>query len=195
MKNFTTGLNILLVAAVAVLFYLHFASGTHKAVVKSEERQGPRAGSCKIAYFEIDSIQSKFEYFKEVRSILQAKDQANSKQLNQMRNDFAVRLQDLQKKAPAMTQAEVNNKQEELRQLEKSFQNKEQMMNNELQDESTRRLQEVQKKIKDYLVEYNKDKGYSYIFSNLSDLLYLKDTAYDITADVVRGLNIRYKKK
>lgn len=79
--------------------------------------------------------------------------------------------------------------------MDKTYQGKEQMLTSELQEESIRKRQDVQKKIKEFLEAYNKDKGYSYIFSNLSDLLYFKDTAYDITKDVVNGLNQKYKKK
>ena len=47
----------------------------------------------------------------------------------------------------------------------------------------------LKKKIDDYLAIYNKDKGFAYIFSNDPGLMYYKDNAYDITADVIKGLN------
>ncbi|NBQ54444.1 MAG: hypothetical protein EBU49_12825 [Proteobacteria bacterium] len=50
-----------------------------------------------------------------------------------------------------MTQAEVNGKQQELMQMEKTFQNKEQMLNQDLQNESFKRLQDVKRKVEDYL--------------------------------------------
>jgi len=80
-------------------------------------------------------------------------------------------------------------------QMEKAFQGKEKMMNDEFQDEQFKKLQDVKKKIEDYLKEYNKDKGYAFIFSSSPDLMYYKDSAYDITPDVIKGLNILYKKK
>ena len=67
-----------------------------------------------------------------------------------------------------MSQAELAGKQQELMQMEKTFQNKEQMLNQDLQNESFKRLQEVKKKIEDYLKDYNKDKGFSYIMTNVS---------------------------
>ena len=70
-----------------------------------------------------------------------------------------------------------------------------QMMNQELQNESFKRLQEVKKKIEDFLKDYNKDKGLSYIMTNSPDLIYLKDTVYNITGDLIIGLNSQYKKK
>ena len=67
MKNFTLGLNVVLVLAVAVLFYLHFASPPQNNVTTNTTKTIPN-GSFKIAYFESDSIQSQFVYFNEVRA-------------------------------------------------------------------------------------------------------------------------------
>ena len=195
MKNVTLGLNIVLIIAVAVLFYLHFASpSTNNATVGVGTKPVP-AGSFKIAYFETDSIQNQFEYFKEIDAELQAKNQNNAKVLGDMKSVFANKYQELQKIGNTLTQAEVNAKQQELMSIEKSFQAKEKMMSDEMQDETFRKMQDVKKKIEDYLKEYNKDKGYAFVFSSSVDLMYLKDSTYNITRDVVNGLNRLYKKK
>jgi outer membrane protein len=194
MKNFTIGLNAVLALAVAILFYLHFSSPKKSSPVSSTNTAIP-AGSFKIGYFEMDSIENHYEYFKEVRNTLRGKEQDNGRQLAEMKNTFVAKYQELQKTAQGMTQAELAGKQQELSQMEKTFQNKEQMMNQELQNESFKRLQEVKKKIEDFLKEYNKDKGFSYIMTNSPDLIYLKDTAYNITGDLIVGLNSQYKKK
>jgi outer membrane protein len=195
MKNFTLGLNIVLAIAVAVLFYLHFSSGSGHVTGASTASKAVPAGPFKIAYFETDSIQTQFEYFKQISAELQAKDQANAKVLGDMKATFAGKYQELQKAANSnlLSQAELANKQQELMQMEKAFQGKEKMMSDEMQDEQFRKLQDVKKKIEDYLKEYNKDKGYAFILSSSAELMYLKDSAYDITQDVVRGLNALYK--
>ena len=64
-----------------------------------------------------------------------------------------------------------------------------------MQEESFKRLQEVKQKIEAFLVKYNKNKEFAYIFSSNPDLMYYKDTAYDITSDIVKGLNAEYKPK
>lgn len=194
MKNLNLGLNIVLAVAVAVLFYLHFSSPAADRISTVGTKEVP-AGSFKIAYFETDSIQNQFEYFKEVSSELQAKDQANARILGDMKNTFAAKYQELQKVAASLSQAELASKQQELMQMEKTFQGKEKMMSDEMQDEQFRKMQDVKKKIEDYLKEYNKDKGYAFILSSSPDLMYLKDTVYNITPDVIRGLNALYKKK
>ena len=194
MKNVTLGLNVVLGMAVAVLFYLHFASPVNNSISTVGTKAVP-SGSFKIAYFETDSIQNQFEYFKEISTELQAKDHANAKILGDMKNTFGTKYQELQKVGASLSQAELASKQQELMQMEKTFQGKEKMMSDEMQDDQFKKLQDVKKKIEDYLKEYNKDKGYAFIFSSSPDLMYLKDSLYDITPDVIRGLNALYKKK
>jgi len=193
-KNFAIVLNIVLILAVAVLFYLHFTADKSDTSSMVSSKSVP-SGNFRIAYFEGDSIQSQFEYFKEIQNELQAKAQANSKQLGELKGIFNAKVQDFQKAAQALSQAEQASKQQELMQMERAFQGKEKMMSDEFQDEQFKRLQDVKKKIEDYLKQYNRDKGYAFIFNSSPDLMYFKDSLYDITPDVVRGLNALYKKK
>lgn len=194
MKNFITGLSLATTLAVGVLFYLHFSSSkSPAALTNSSVNTG--VGGFRIAYFESDSIQNNFEYFKEVRATLQVKDQANAKQLNELKNVFTNKYQELQRVGQNLSQAELANKQQELVQMERTYQGKEQMMAQEMQDESFKKLQDVKKKIEDYLKEYNRDKGYAYIFSSAPEFMYFKDSALNITDDLVKGLNKLYPKK
>ncbi len=190
MKSTSWVVNGVLALAIIVLYVLHFSNSS--PVIKASAAAG--AGT-KVAYFEIDSIQNNYEFFKEVKSSLQLKDMENAKQLTALKNAFAAKYQDLQKNGQSFTQAEVASRQQELAQLEKNYTNKEQQLSQEMQEESFKRLQEVKKKIELFLEKYNKGKTFSYIFSSNSDLMYYKDTAYDITSDIVRGLNGEYKSK
>ena len=63
MKNVTLGLNVVLGIAVAVLFYLHFASPVNNSISTVGTKAVP-SGSFKIAYFETDSIQNQFEFLR-----------------------------------------------------------------------------------------------------------------------------------
>ena len=194
MKNINTIVNVVLGIAVAILFYFQF-SGSQSAVATGSKSVA--TSGFRIAYFEIDSVETQFNYYKEVSNSIQAKAQQNNIELNQLKEVFAAKYQELQKNGQSMSASEVNARQQELQQMDKTFKSKEQMMNNEMQDESMKKLQDVKKKITDYLAEYNKAKGYAFILGNNSDMLsmYYKDSAYDITADLVKGLNELYKPK
>ena len=182
--------NGVMAVAIIVLFVLHFNNNTMPV-----KASALAAGGVKVAYFEIDSIQNNYNFFKEVKSALQAKDMENAKQLTGLKNAFAIKYQDLQKNGQYLSQAEIGSRQQELAQLEKNYTNREQQLAAELQEESYKRLQEVKKKIEAFLVSYNKHKEFAYIFASNPDLMYYKDTAYDITSDIVKGLNAEYKTK
>ncbi|MFN5023596.1 MAG: OmpH family outer membrane protein [Chitinophagaceae bacterium] len=182
--------NGVMALAIIVLFVLHFNSNS--TPIKSSALA---AGGVKVAYFEIDSIQNSYNFFKDVREALQAKDVENAKQLTGLKNAFAIKYQELQKNGQFLSQAEIGARQQELAQLEKNYTNREQVLASEMQEESFKRLQEVKQKIEAFLVNYNKNKEFAYIFSSNPDLMYYKDTAYDITSDIVKGLNAEYKPK
>ena len=63
MKNIAVGMNIVLALAVAVLFYLQFSPKKSANSVDGDSK-AVAGGNFKIAYFESDSIQNNFEYFK-----------------------------------------------------------------------------------------------------------------------------------
>lgn len=190
MKSTSWIVNGVLSVAVIVLYILHFNNSN--TPVKAS---AAAAGGSKVAYFEIDSIQNNYEFFKEVKSALQVKDMENTKQLTNLKNEYIAKYQELQKNGQYLSQAEVASRQQDLVKAEKNYTSKEQQLSQELQEESFKRLQEVKKKIEVYLAVYNKNKQFAYIFSSNPDLMYYKDTAYDITSDIIKGLNSEYKPK
>jgi len=193
MKNANQIVQIILGLAVAVLFYLHFSGKSGQNAMESSV--AVPTGNFKVAYFEGDSLQNQFEYYKEVQLQLQAKANENQRQIGQMRSILANKYQELQKLSQMLSQTEMAGKQQEFLQQEKAFQGKEKMLSDEFQEEQIKKLQDVKKKIEDFLKVYNQQKGYSMILNNYPDLIYYKDPAYDITADLVQGLNNMYKKK
>ena len=75
MKHLSTFLSILSLALIAILFYLHFSQKpvvktTSPAIAKAE---GP---DFRIAYFDIDSLQTHFDYFKKVSNEMKARENA-----------------------------------------------------------------------------------------------------------------------
>lgn len=190
MKSIAWVINGVLAAAVIVLFVLHFNNSNTPSKSASVKN-----GNVQIAYFEIDSIQNNYEFFKEVKAALQAKDQQNNNTLTALKNEYIAKYQDLQKYGQSLSPVDISNRQQDLVKTEKNYAAKEQQFAAEMQEESYKRLQEVKKKIEEYLAAYNKDKRYSYILSNNPDLIYYKDTANDITSDIIKGLNEAYKNK
>ncbi len=195
-KNVLIVLNVILFLLVGILFYQQFFSGKEstsspKAHAPANSSNGPFL----IAFFEMDSIENKYEFLKEVKSELKAQEDVMNKQLNTLKNQYMEKVNKFQQEAQSMSQERQGTMQQDLMQEQKFIQNKEQSMGLELQDASFKKMQEVNKTIEEFLKEYNKDKTYAYILAHQPGMIYYKDTAYDITEPILKGLNERYKKK
>ena len=195
MKNFLLLSNIVLAIAIAILFYLHFSTCKKCSVPAASASARKQGGNFKIAYFDLDSVETSFEYYKQLSKNFGSLEQQKRNELATKKETYIAKVKEYQAKGQAMSQAELAAAQQDISQREKDYSQDEQEKSQELQEENFKMLQDVKKKIEDYLMEYNKDKTYSFIISNSADIVYYKDSAYDITKDLVKGLNELYKAK
>jgi outer membrane protein len=195
MRTISTYLSILALLGVGVLFYLHFSQ---------EKKSGPVSVSnvkkdkndFRIAYFDIDSLQEKYEYFRDVTGEIKTKEANITAQLNSLQDSYQKRLKELQEKGPSMTQAEGEAAQREYTQMQQKYQQRQIAMEQDLKKHQVDLMTDVRNKIENYLKEYNKEKGYAFILSyEPGFMLYYRDSVYDITNDVISGLNSEYKKE
>jgi len=195
MKNISTFLSVLSLILVGVLFYLHFSS-PKKADPAITHHVNNSNDDFKIAYFDIDSLQSKYEYFKDVSTQVKTKENSMTAQLNTLQQTYQKRMKELQQKGPSMNQTEAEAAQREYAQMQQKYQEKQMSMEQDLKKHQLDMMTDVRNKIEDYLKEYNKQKGYAFILSyEPGFMLYYKDSLYDITSDVINGLNAEYKTK
>lgn len=194
-RNVLIAFNVVLLILVGILFYLHFSSGKKTASTAASTPATARSDNFRIAYFDMDSIERNYDYLKDVKNELKAKENQLNGQLNTMKNRYMSKVSKFQQEAQTMTQERQGAMQQDLMQEQKVIQNKEQAVNGELQDESFKKMQDVNKTIEDYLKEFNKNKEYAYILGYQTGTIYYKDTSYDITSTVLKGLNERYKSK
>jgi len=194
-RNLSLALNIVLLVLVGILFYLHFSSDKKTAAPAAAVADSAPAGAFRIAYFDMDSIERNYDYLKNVKDQLKAKETELSSQLNTLKNRYMNKVTKFQQEAQTMTQERQGAMQQDLMQEQKVIQNKEQAINSELQDESFKKMQSVNKTIEDFLKEFNKNNEYAYILGYQSGTIYYKDTRYDITDAVLKGLNESYKNK
>lgn len=201
MKQLSIALNVLVLILIGILFYLHF-EGRNKPAVKElplssrnvVTTSSPIASS-KIGYFEMDSLQANYDYFKDALNHLKEKERVMNAELNSMEKDYQRKVNEWQKKGAAMSQAEADAAQRENAQLQQAYQVRKQTLEESFGKQSMEFKKDIKKKIESYLKEYNKDKNYSYILSYEPDFIFLRDTTCNITPDLVKGLNAEYKKK
>ena len=60
-------------------------------------------------------------------------------------------------------------------------------------DLKTRKETDLKTKIEGFCTEFNKEHNYNYIVSYEQGLFFYKDTAYNITKELVQGLNEKFK--
>ncbi len=195
MKNALLIVNVLLVVAVATLFFLYFSKKTPQlsAAVTSGSMENTKG--FKIAYFEMDSIENNYDYFKDVRSQFRGKEQQLNNELQGIKNKYEKLYEEYTQIHTTLSPEEKMKREQNLVMLQESYKSKQELQGSELQNEGFKYRQEIYKKIQDYLKDYNKDKGFAFIFASNPDLFYYKDSVYNITADLIEGLNDTYKPK
>ncbi len=91
-----------------------------------------------------------------------------------------------------MNQQDQQSAMKEINQMQQDLQAKKQSLDNELFNYNSKMKEDILNRIQNFLKVYNKDGRYDYIFSYEPGFMFYKDTALNITRDVVKGLNDLY---
>ncbi|MBN8688398.1 MAG: OmpH family outer membrane protein [Chitinophagales bacterium] len=198
MKNGLLIWNAFLTLGIGYLLFAQF--GGKKAVKPSTANTGNAGGekaAFKIAYFEMDSLASSFDMVKELKAEMLKREDAINNELEKLSRNLQQKFNYYQQQANsgALTQEQSEAASRDMKNMDDEMKNRKQALDTEYSDFVMRRQNEIKSKIEAFLKEYNKTKDYSYIVSYEQGLFYYKDTAYNITADVIKGLNESYKTK
>jgi len=191
-------LNIILLGAVCVLFYL-FLGKKENGITRAGNTEKSNAifsgGSLRVAYFDMDSIESNFTLFKSMQAEVNKKEDSINSILSSARMNLQSKYKKFQEQQATMTPQQQEQAGMELNQLDMAIKNNEATLNQSYQSYFMNKQKEVIALIKNYCKEYNKDKKYSYIIANEPGLFYFTDTACNITTDLLHGLNAYYSKQ
>lgn len=151
----------------------------------------------KIAYVEVDSLMTQYEFCKEFTLTLQKKS-------NNARNTLNQKGQQLQSAAANFQQKLQNNgftsreqaesQQAAIQRQQQSLQELQARLENELAQETAKYNEALRDSLMNFLNAYNKDKKYDLILTKQGDNILYAAKRFDITNDVINGLNKRYKK-
>lgn len=196
MKNVSLVLNVVLLVAVVVLYVLFFKEPKGTVVTTHGQAVNTTAtGSSRIAYFNMDSLERKYNKIVDVRNKLRNQEQNISNELVALKKSYMARVNVLQQKQQQMSQQEGEAAQAEINQMQQNLQQKEALLTQNYQDEQYKTMQDINKTIEEFLKTYNQQKNYAFIFSHQpGDFIYFKDTMFNITDDLISGLNAGYKK-
>jgi outer membrane protein len=190
MKNFLLTLNIILLALVGYLYYLHF-SGDKKnpAAAEKSVSQGNAGEKSKVAYIDLDSLQNNYSYYKKIKEDFERKQSQANDEITAMQKKYQTRAMQLQQKASTMNQKEQEEAMQEINKMQQDLQSRKQSIDNDLYNYNSKMKEDILTRIQEFLKDYNKDGKYSYIFSYEPGFMFYKDSTLNITPEVIAGLN------
>jgi outer membrane protein len=203
MKQFSLALNVILLAAVIGLYVKVFSKPkpqvTSTTINKNDTSQTSitTTGPSPIAYIELDSLNEQIVYIKEHRKDLEREQKGIEAEWKGAMTNLQNKVSELQKNAGSRTQQEGERIQNELMRQQQEIEGRKQTQTQVLSEKSYVFLEEIQKELKKYVAEYNKDKNYQYILTTGSGNEYMifKNDANNITNDIIKGMNEVMKSK
>jgi outer membrane protein len=182
--------------ALAVVAAVSFTSCNQSPKAEDEAPKSQAPSNLKIAYVEVDSLMTQYEYCKEYSLILEKKSQniqSTSQQKGQAlqaaANNFQQKLQQ-----NAYTREQAEQIQMGLQKQNADLEALQQRLSAEFQEETAKFNDALHDSLQHFIAKYNKDKKYTMILSKSGDNILYADKSADITSDIIAGLNKAYKK-
>ncbi|MBS1510360.1 MAG: OmpH family outer membrane protein [Bacteroidetes bacterium] len=196
MNKLLVAINLILVAAVGILFYLQFSGKKSSSSVNTPSSnytypKDSSIGKHRLAYIELDSLNDNLLFLKQQRKELEAKQKRMEDELNGDARQLEERKNGFIQKNPNATPEQMQNFSAQYQRGQDSLMAKRQQMSDEMNSDRFKLMDGIQKKLKSFLADYNKDGRFQYIFTTGGGMDYLiyKDSTMDITKDVIRGMN------
>ena len=208
-KNISLFLNVILVVAVGILYYLHFSSGstvtetstaTDSTIVEKPIVMAPsEIKASKIVFVNLDVLSEGYDFLKDVSASAQA-EQNNLQNLYQTKGEKLQQdYMEFQEKANKglLSENQIATEQEKFA-VRKDELDQLQLKSDALGEKIQARTEEARKNLTDYIKEYNKSGNYNYVLAYsegpLSPVL-LANESLDITKDILEGINAQYRAK
>lgn len=193
MKNVSLVLNLVLVAAVGVLFYLHFSGKSVETKVEETLGAAPKSKAV-IAYINSDSLLNNYAFSKEIQEqlkIMEGKYEAEfANRAKGLENEFAT----FQRNAQSMTIGQARAQEEELMKKRNNLMQFQEALGQKLMQEQAKLNEELYDSVSAYLKEYGQKENLDVVltYTKGSGVLYASDSL-DITKAVIEGLNERHQ--
>jgi len=207
-------LNVVLTIAVAVLFYLHFASQSTApsrkpvAAVKTTDSTGTIttapteetddlvavADTNKVAYVESGRMLDGYQGMKDARKTFETKARRWESQNQTLVRGFQTAVQQYQQKAEGMTQEQRATTEQQLQQRQAQVAQEQEKLQRQAQEEEAKMTQQVLERINKQIEKYGKSNGYRLILiAAPSGTIAYGRKDLDITNAVLKHLNDEYR--
>ena len=185
-----------LIALACTLGTTSCSQGSPKDEAANSQATEIPAGGLKIAYVEIDSLMARYDFCKDYTILMNRKGENIRATLAGKERALQAKAAELQKKYETnqfTTKEQVEQAQMSLAKQQQDLQALNDRLSNDFAAEQMKYNNEMRDSIQSFLKEYNKTKKFDYIISKVGDNILTANAKYDITKEVVNGLNKRYK--
>ena len=183
-------------SAVAIAAMMVSCNNAESKMDEQPAADSASASGLKIAYVEVDSLMTQYDFAKDYSVTLQKKSNNARNTLTQKGNALQAAVNNFQQKLnnngftsreqAASQQAAIERQQRDLQELQARLEN-------ELATETAKFNEALRDSLQNFLKAYNNDKKYDMILSKAGDNILMANQKFDITNDVINGLNKRYK--
>lgn len=150
----------------------------------------------KIAFVEVDSILSSYQFCVDHSKILEKKGaniQATLSSKGKALQNAAANFQQKVQQGAFTSQEQAVEAQASLQKQDEDLRVLQEKLTREFEEERQKYNEEMRDSIENFLKDYNKTHKYSIILSKIESNILYADKAMNITQDVLKGLNKRYK--
>lgn len=199
MKKFLLVSNIVLIVAVGYLYYSDFSTKKKVNAISGSgiiaKLNDSNINKSRIAYVELDSLNENILYFKQRKVELEQQQKEIEADLTNDYKTLEAKQNSFYQKNPNANPEDIQNLRLQLAQGQQEIENKKQTQSQMLQQKSFKLMEFIQKNLKEFIADYNKEKNFQYILTSGAgiDFLIYKDSALDITRDVIMGMNEKLK--
>ncbi len=163
---------------------------------KPQAAEAENVGGMKIAFVEVDSLMTQYDFAKDYSVTLQKKSNNARNTLTQKTNELQAAVNNFQQKLQNngfTSREQAQSVQTGIERRQRDLQELQARLETELANETQKFNEALRDSLNNFLTSYNKDKKYDLILSKAGDNILLADRKYDITKDIINGLNKRYK--
>ena len=187
-------LNVILVIAVSVLFYLQFHHSKNKLDPDSNNTSGAASN---IVFVNTDTIWNNYKFVEDKKKELKAIEQNLQTQYDNKAKAFEKEYKEYLKQGTSgkLTLAQQKKREEELGKEQQQIAEYDKQLSNEFMELQQKLNSQIQDSIINYIRKINKKNNFTFVlgYSRNSGILYANDKN-NITKDVVEGLNKEYRK-
>lgn len=205
LSKISLGINVLLIVAVVYLF-VKTSSGESSSESTSTSYELPENSAFKdggaikapiLAYINGDSLNANYKFIKDRTKALEQKYRAADERV---RKEYQRRQQEVQElvayaQSKKLPDDEARVVEETLARLQMEMEDIQQRESDNVMQKEMEMQKELVERVQKFLEGYTKEKGIDYVvnYQSSTQFILYGNKAYDITADVLNGLNAQYE--